>query len=591
MGNRVREIIKLTNPNDWRHVPGIHNPADLPSRGCSPRDFVVTQWWEGPEWLKLSPEDWPSEEVKVDEEAVAKEKKKTATKLLNTEKDGYWYAPHSTFRKNVRFIGWMTRFVKFKSKREVKRGPLTCEELTKAETTILKLVQQDAFPCDEKNVAGIRIVKDEQGLLRVVTRLLNREDSEDFKMPVLLPSCHPIVSQLIMKEHWMNQHAGVQLLSGILRERFWILQTRRTIKGAIRKCIPCLRYKTKKFEVETAPLPENRVKTAKVFENIGVDLAGPLFLKDGGKAWIVLFTCAVYRCVHLELVTSLSTEAFLDAFSRHCARRGRPSVVYSDNGTNFVGANNALRALNWKKIEAAANLKQIKWIFNPPASPWWGGWWERLVRTVKELLRRTLGRTSLNYEKLSTLLCEIEGVINQRPLTAESDDPEDLQPLTPAMYLTEISSTETEFVDAAGFHKANKERKRLLELFKGRFRKEYLGLLIQKAKKLKETEVKVGDVVIVGQDNVKRLDWPLARILELLPGKDGKVRVAKVKTAMGILTRPLQRLYPMEVSSFSESVPSVFPIAPINEEAVEAKPVVITRVGRVIRDPRRFGFD
>ncbi|XP_035233021.1 uncharacterized protein LOC118204838 [Stegodyphus dumicola] len=161
---------------------------------------------------------------------------------------------------------------------------------------------------------------------------------------------------------------------------------------------------------EPTPLPPDRVTDCAPFEIIGIDLAEPLFLKNGGKAWIVLFTCAVYRAIHLELVNSLSTDfstdTFLLALRRFVARRGRPRIIYSDNGTNFRGASNDLSKLNWAKVLKETGTERIIWKFIPPTAAWWGGWWERLVRTVKELLKRTLGKSVLSYEELYTIICD-----------------------------------------------------------------------------------------------------------------------------------------------------------------------------------------
>ena len=134
-----------------------------------------------------------------------------------------------------------------------------------------------------------------------------------------------------------------------------------------------------------------------MFEVIGVDFAGPVYLKGKIKVWICLFTRAVFRAVHLELITSLSTASFLMTFRRFIARRGRPSVVYSDNGSNFVGMDNALKKLNIIKIANVLALKQIEWILNPPSSPWWGGFWERLIGVLKRLLRWHLKKSCSNY--------------------------------------------------------------------------------------------------------------------------------------------------------------------------------------------------
>src|SRR5207237_1448031 len=159
-------------------------------------------------------------------------------------------------------------------------------------------------------------------------------------MPILLPNFHPFVTQLIEFMHQQYGHAGIQFMMSKLREKYWIMQGRRAVRKVVSSCVKCRRFTTKPAEVTETALPEDRVRTAKAFEVTGVDLAGPLFLQDGSKVWLVLYTCAVYRAVHLELVTSLSTEEFILALIRFIGRRGRPSVIHSDNGTNFAGASN-----------------------------------------------------------------------------------------------------------------------------------------------------------------------------------------------------------------------------------------------------------
>ncbi|GFU50669.1 integrase catalytic domain-containing protein [Trichonephila clavipes] len=157
-------------------------------------------------------------------------------------------------------------------------------------------------------------------------------------------------------------------------------------------------------------------------EVVGVDLTGPLYEKRGDTVWIVLYTCAIYRALHLELVSSLSTDAFLLSFRHFVARRGRPRIIYSDKGTNFRGAYNELIDIDWNKVSPYAEIQRITWKFIPPSAAWWGGFWVRLVRTVKELLRRTLGKAIFTYEELLTILCECEKVVNSRPLTYLSED-------------------------------------------------------------------------------------------------------------------------------------------------------------------------
>ncbi|GBN27323.1 hypothetical protein AVEN_190523-1 [Araneus ventricosus] len=144
------------------------------------------------------------------------------------------------------------------------------------------------------------------------------------------------------------------MLLNILREHYWILNTRKTVRSVLSKCVICLRHAKRDVTTPSASLPENRIKDVAAFGIIGFDLAGPLYLKGGSKAWI--YTCAVFRAVHFELLSSLTTEAFLQSFRRFIARSGRPSIVYCDNGSNFIGASDYLKSVNWTEIAQFSSI-------------------------------------------------------------------------------------------------------------------------------------------------------------------------------------------------------------------------------------------
>lgn len=181
-------------------------------------------------------------------------------------------------------------------------------------------------------------------------------------------------------------------------------------------------------------------------------------------------------------MSTLSTEVFLQSFRRFVARRGRPSIVYSDCGKNFVGASNLLEKVDWEEVVKKTAVERIVWKFNPPSAAWWGGWWERLIRLLKELLRKVLGRANLNYEELSTVVCDCEVVINGRPISYISDSEQILSPLTPAMFLKDIKESgipDFEFLDQESLNRRIRYRNKLSLDLKKRFRIEYLGALRQ----------------------------------------------------------------------------------------------------------------
>lgn len=568
--NRVKEIRELTDKENWRHVPGSMNPADLPSRGCTPLQLLQSKWWEGPEWLYLTEEEWPHSQPKTDTVEVDKEFKKLTTVAISMVVHEEVRYDH-TYSQYVRIVGWVLRFVK-NVRKEKLIGKLSSKELEEAEKVIIRGIQKEAF-CNDESYSNKDVQLGEDSILRVRTRLTFRDDLEEFKKPILLPRRHPLVRKLIEEYHRKCCHAGVTFLMTKLRENYWILQSRLAIGSVIRRCFTCRRLTARPIVTEEAPLPKERITEADVFEVVGVDLAGPLYVKNHKKVWIVIFTCGVYRAVHLDLVVSLSTQAFIRSLERFVKRYGRPTVIYSDNGTNFVGTNNLFKTIDWHKVQQDDGVQRIQWKFNPPFAAWWGGWWERLIRTMKDLLKRTLGRATLTKEQLAKMLEKVEEVMNGRPITYVSDTPGEPQPLTPAMFLrhkANIKFPEAEMTEGEHLRFRYAWRESLKKELQNRFRNEYLSQLINKAKMKPSRPLQVGDVVVVGSDLKKRVDWPLGRISELYPGKDGIRRVAKLKTRDGIIIRPVQRLCPLEL------------------DVKATTEILTTRAGRRIRTPDRL---
>ena len=624
--NRVNEIRTFSSPEQWRHVPGNSNPADLPSRGCTVAQLLISRWWEGPEWLGLKSGNWPFSDSQCNEEEINKEVKKSAQKntVLLTSKyaddNKAWFSnKFSSYSRIIRVFAWVQRFY-FNIRKSVEsrdKGNLTFDEIKSAEIRLLKMIQAEYFSEGENDarIRSLQPVKDKDNLIRLNTKIVLREDAYNFRCPIILPGNHEIIHLIINEKHLELNHAGVEITMSALREQFWIMGGRKVIRTVINKCVTCRRHDAKPLDSLPAPLPLNRIRDAAVFEIVGVDFTGPLYLKCGQKAWICLFTCAVFRAVHLELVTSLSTASFLMALRRHIARRGRPSVIYSDNGTNFVGLNNIFKSVDFDKLASVAATKQIEWKFNPPTAAWWGGFWERLIGILKRLLRRTLKKSCLNYEEMLTVLLDCEAVINSRPITFMSEKNE-IVPLTPSMFLQEIKEIgvlDFDSIENIRFEKRFRYRQKIKDDLRRRFRNEYLGALVHKDKKWKcNNKINVGDIVFVQSDNVKRMDWPLARVKHLITGKDGNIRVVQLITAGGEMIRPIQRIYPLELkydcaeqkeliiknykkskckfdSENSGEVPEASEFK--DSRAKENESIYVTKAGRKVVKPERLNYE
>ena len=466
---------------------------------------------------------------------------------------------YGSLGKATRVMAWMLRFI-HRSRRADRGGEqsLTESELGTARETLLRLAQAESFPAE---LAALRLGKEvpstsplrrlspflADGLLRVRGRLQFNDLSYEEKHPVIVP--RGFLAQLIVSEqHQLMHHAGVATLMTAVRSEFWVVGLRCIARRVVRGCLACRRQDAPACSERTAPLPRDRATRAPPFAVTGVDFAGPLFSVDfpRKKLYICLFTCAVTRAVHLEMTDSLSLEHFVMAFRRFAARRGVPTTMYSDNARTFVGAAGLLSRYFGRLAP--------KWKFIAPLSPWWGGWWERLVRSVKTALRRTLGKRCLTRAELETVLCEVEACINSRPVTFQGDTPDCPNPLTPNHFLTGHSvGFQAKIAEdpSAVTSRALSDRARIREMRLSKFwdvwTAEYLCNLPPAGRGSKQGELKVGTPVLIQEEKTPRMQWDMGVVTRLFPGRDGLVRSAEVRTRMGRKTRAVQRLHSLEI--------------------------------------------
>ncbi|XP_065356187.1 uncharacterized protein LOC135950580 [Calliphora vicina] len=310
-----------------------------------------------------------------------------------------------------------------------------------------------------------------------------------------------------------------------------------------------------------AALPADRVQAAFPFQVSGVDYCGPFYLtqkvRDRApiKGYISLFICFSTKAIHMELVPDLTTNAFIAALRRFISRRGRCSTIYSDNATNFIGANKELKVMlqdflseeHSSALREACQQEGITWAFIPPRSPHFGGLWESGVKQAKHYLRRAIGKYILTYDELNTVICQTEAILNSRPLTPLSSDPNDLRPLTPAHFLIGRPLAALPEPNLCTINPASLKSYKLIQWiqqqFWERWRKEYLNCLQQKTKwTVTSPNIQVNDLVLLKDGNIPPLRWPLARVIAVNPGDDGFVRVATVKSNEGVFKRAITKL-------------------------------------------------
>ena len=459
--------------------------------------------------------------------------------------------------KLLRSLAWVMRFLDnlkdaVKGKNPCKEANLTAEEMQNAEYILIRSIQRNAFSAELKYlksdkasnnklkpplyVVQFNLFVDEAGIMRCRSRLKHANISLSSKTPILLPAKSQYSELLIRECHEQVFHNGTVETLSLALQKYWILRGRELTKRIVRQCIVCKKLEGLPFNSVFSPdLPPFRVDDGPPFSHVGIDFAGPLMVKNKGsdreqKVYVCQFTCAPTRAVHLEMVSSLEVNEFISAFRRFSACRGLPATIISDNAKTFKSAAKEVRKF-WRspRLSEYLSVRSVKWKFIVELAPWHGGMWERLVRSTKRCLKKVIGRAMLTYNELYTLLVEVEGVINSRPLTYVSDDTDGIAyPLTPAQLANgrnlnilpneghfEIISTYESLANRAKYHH------RILSAFASRWKNDYLVSLLGAYKPRdgsKGSIVNVGDIVILKNDSEKRTFWKLAKNIGLISG-------------------------------------------------------------------------
>ena len=618
VANRVQLIRDYTSPAQWRYVESASNPADEGSRGLNASDFLQkSQWINGPGFLWQSENHWPKQGSYEDEidpsspevrkitanSTIVEEKKDMLSRL---ERFSNWQRLKTAialcmmYKQRLKVS--ISKAISGSSVKETSQNsdrnsdntscfvgvPVMVNDLEQAEIEIIKLVQADAFEKEIKVLKGLQAdgkrecrqedkdkkvamkrtsslhtldpFLDSSGVLRVGGRIKKANLTDSLKTPIILPKAGHVTTLIIRHVHEKTQHSGRGVTLNELRTNgYWIVNGNAAVQYFISKCVSCRYLRGSTGEQKMADLPKSRLEPAPPFTYCAVDYFGPWHVKDGRKEvkrYGALFTCMASRSIHIEVAHSMETDSFLQALRRFVSRRGPIRELRSDQGTNFVGADNelkkALQEMDDDQIKAELLKNDIDWVRNPATASNFGGVWERQIRSVRNImaaLMREHGH-SLDDEALRTLMCEAEAVVNSRPLTVDTlSDPLSPLPLTPNTLLTGKSKLilppPGKFQREDAYCKRRWRRvQHIANEFWVRWSKEYLQSLQVRNKWTRQRRnFTEGDVVLLKDNNTCRNQWSLAKVLTTRRDDQGQVRSVTVQTSKGsTLDRPINKL-------------------------------------------------
>ncbi|XP_062700456.1 uncharacterized protein LOC134284909 [Aedes albopictus] len=540
VANRTSSILEVLSRKHWAHVASNDNPADCASRGISPAELIDHHlWWSGPTWLAEDSATWnrtnPSDDLDETTLEVRKRFQTLNVAIINSgstyEIEKHILANRSSIGAACRQLACVQRFIfnlksKASTQYERRSGAILPSELHAARMQLIRLAQHEGYEEEAKSLAKgnevhpkSKIISslypflDGTGTIRVGGRLQQSSFPFEVKHPAILPKNHRVSRLLVEELHLQNSHAGPTLLTAAINQ-----------------------------------------------SHVGDDYAGPILVRCSNirgercsKGYIVVFVCLSSKAVHLEVAGDLSTDTFLGAFKRMISRRGYCNEIWSDNGTNLVDADRQLTEIyeatqtHSKKTEPYFSNLGIRWRFIPPSSPHQGGIWKAAVKSAKELLRLVFGNEKLTFEKLSTVLCQIEACLNSRPLYPISTSPDSFEALTPGHFLVAQPLNLLPEPDI-GHLKVNQldnweKVQRITAEFWNRWRNEYIATLQPRSKwRNRRDNIKPDQLVLVKSDSTSPSAWELARVVAVHPDKHGLVRTVTLRRGRSEYQRPVQKL-------------------------------------------------
>ena len=563
--NRIGEIQSSSHVDEWAWVPGKSNAADVVTRGCYPLEMQQdTVWQKGPDFLQRAESEWPIK-FEVHKDVQLPEQKGQFTGSISTNCAAESLASRidmcrfSRWMRLVRVTAWIRLlYIKFRGDCPRVDSEITSEDIQAAELFWVREAQSTI------NVAQFYKFKPviEDGVIEVGGRterwMASTWNRQRF---ILLPKDSHISLLIARHEHVNGGHLGVAASVSKVRSRYWIIGIKVLMKRIVRECRHC-KEKLKTLQQQViSPLPIERIKPSPAFNTVGVDYFGPFSTKGEvqkrvrGKSYGVIITCFSSRAVYVDVAHDATTDGFLQVLRRFASLRGWPAQFYSDNGTQLVGASNEMkrivRDLAWGEIKKFGRPFHSEWKFSPPDGPWYNGATESLVKSVKRALSAAIGETVLQFSELQTAMFEAAELVNERPIGAHPDTPEQGVYLCPNDLLLGRASSKVPqgpFLERTSAKHRFDFLQKVVQAFWTRWTREvFPNLVVQPKWHVEQRNVKTGDVVLVQDANLVRGNWKMAVVENAIISEDGKVRRVEIsyntpEGTRATAERPVQRL-------------------------------------------------
>ena len=569
--NRVHEIERLSSsyPGKTCYVKSKENLADILSRGSSVADLLTSNWKGGPISTAetLTPEDDPPS-ILVNEIT-------TQQVILSKVEPIFSVNRYSSLRKLFGVTEQLFKHLELRLKGRFK-APQVSVYWIRTEQRVhyphvyhcLKNSEKgEGYKESLKFIQDLALYLDQQGIIRSQGRLNHAKCGVDMKHPILLPPKSFLCTLIIRDVHGKHQHCGTRETLNHLRNEFWVPKGRQTVKKVVEPCTYCKYFNGRTFTYPgPPPLPSERVVFDRPFQHTGVDFTGAIETKNEKgefeKRYVCLFTCLATRAIHLECIDSLSAEAFVNCLRRFVARCSLPDKFFTDNGRNFVAVNKFLISLQeFPEVQDFLHERRISWHFNAPLSPWQGGVFESMIKIVKSALSKALHNRKVKTREFVTLLTEVECMVNDRPLTYLDTEIFNDEALTPAHLLygrklklypnVILEDTPFDVVSNVNIlHAHHNSLSHIISKFKHIWETEYLQSLREKHFSVENKAVrspKVEEVVLI-KTKGNRKSWDLGKVVEIVPGKDNKVREVKVLHNNVTSRMTVDKLIPLEVN-------------------------------------------